>query len=69
MLPRPVACDGDDCDYDEHGTWRHESGCWAGAGAWLDDAAQAASAWPTEYLEDWTRRPPNTNRSEGRDAA
>lgn len=27
MIPRPFACDGSDCDYNEYGAWRHAEGC------------------------------------------
>jgi len=34
MMPRPLGCDGDDCDYDERGRWFHiDCGLAAGRGA------------------------------------
>lgn len=47
MMPRPVQCDDDRCDYDETGQWRHVPGCWAVEDAerddWIEDAALDAA--------------------------
>lgn len=56
-LLRPAGCDGDDCD-EEYGRWVCRPGCTSLA----DDAEQAVSDWPAEYLDGWTRRLPHTNR-------
>lgn len=62
MIPRPVACDGDDCDYTEHGVWRHRAGC-----LWLEDTGDGGPGvgWPEEYLIGWQGRVPATNRAGG----
>lgn len=47
---RPLGCDGDDCDRDETGRWRHLPGCLALTGEPDEDEAEC---WPDAYLDGY----------------
>jgi hypothetical protein len=57
MLPRPVACDGDDCDYDDTGQWRHMPGCMSRTTVPEPDDPHLAA-----YLDGYGPRTPRTTR-------
>lgn len=52
---RPSLCDGDDCDRDERGVWRHLPGCMAIADDGEDD--HRPEGWIGAYLDGLGYRP------------